>query len=393
MLLDRVLKALAAAGYGDEALPEAIQRLRFEEKQMFSSHQAKIASRAFRMSFLSAVTLALFSLPTLAQKVNINYLTSDMPNVGAHQDTNLVNPWGLSVSPTGPWWVSDNATGLSTLYDGTGVVQALVVTIPTATGSGTGTPTGTVYNPSTTDFKIHGFVTPFLFATEDGTISGWYTGSQAFIAVNNNNGAIYKGMALASAAGANYIYVANFHAGTIEAYDGHYAPHSFGANAFVDSAIPANFAPFNIQAIPGNKLVVTYAKQNAQKTEDVPGPGNGYVDVFDTQGTLLFRCTHNLYLNSPWGVAVAPQSFSGFSNALLIGNFGSGLITAFNASTGAWVGNMLNVNNLHVEIDGLWALAFGNGASGGPTGTLYFTAGTFGEAHGIFGSITPHPGL
>lgn len=344
-------------------------------------------------AMLSLIVAAMLSLPASAQKVDITYLTSDIPNVGSVHDANLVNPWGMSIAPTGPWWISDNATGLSTLYDGNGQIQSLVVTIPTASGTGTGSPTGTVYNPSTTDFKIHGFVTPFLFCTEDGTVSGWYTGTTAFVAVNNNNGAVYKGMALASAAGVNYIYVANFHAGTIEAYNGTYAAHSFGSNAFVDSTIPAGYAPFNIQAIPGNKLVVTYAKQDAAKHDDVPGPGNGYVDVFDTQGNLQFRLAHNLFLNAPWGVAVAPSNFSGFANDLIIANFGSAGINAFNPTTGAFVGNMLGANDLPVQIDSIWGIAFGNGGTGGATNVLYFTAGYFGEAHGIFGRIKPHQGL
>jgi len=344
------------------------------------------------MALLSFLTLALLALPAAAQKVNINYLTSDISNGGAFQDANLVNPWGMSISPTGPWWISDNGTGLSTLYIASGAPQSLVVTIPTGTGSGTGTPTGTVYN-GTNDFKVHGFQTPFLFCTEDGTISGWYAGSTAFVAVNNNtSGAVYKGMALASAGGVNYLYVANFHAGTVEVYDGTYQSHSFGSNAFVDSSIPSGYAPFNIQVIGTNKLAVAYAKQDANKHDDVPGAGNGYVDIFDTQGNLQFRLAHNLFLNSPWAVIVAPQSFSGFSGDILVGNFGSGLITAFNGSTGAWIGNMLNINSLPVEIDGLWGLSFGNGGSGGPANTLFFTSGAFGEAHGRFGSITPHTG-
>ena len=359
---------------------------------MLTANQTRTFLRHGWMAMLLLLMFGLLALPASAQKVNITYLTSDISPVGIN-DPHLVNPWGLSISPTGPWWVSDNGTGLSTLYNGSGQPQSLVVTIPTATGSGTGTPTGTVYNASTTDFKIHNIATPFLFCTEDGTVSGWYAGTTAFIAVNNNNGAVYKGMAIASAGGANYIYVANFHAATVEVYDGNYTAHSFGSNAFVDSTIPTGYAPFNVQYIGNNKLVVTYAKQDADKHDDVPGPGNGYVDVYDTQGNLQFRLQHVLWLNSPWGVVVAPQSFSGFAGNLLIGNFGSGLITAFNASNGTWIGNALNVNSLPVEIDGLWALAFGNGGSGGPATTLYFTAGTFGESHGIFGMITPHPGL
>jgi uncharacterized protein (TIGR03118 family) len=299
----------------------------------------------------------------------------------------------MSISPSGPWWISDNGTGVSTLYNGSGVSQGLVVTIPTGSGSGTGTPTGTVYN-ATGDFKINGSTPSFLFCTEDGTISGWSGGTSAAIGLNNStSGAVYKGMALASASGANYLYLANFHAGSVEVYDKNYVAHSFGANAFVDSTIPSGFAPFNVQLIPNNRLVVTYAKQDASKHDDVPGPGNGYVDVYDTQGNLQFRVQHVLYSNSPWGAAVAPQSFSGFGGDLLVGNFGNGIITAYNASTGAWIGNMQNVNNVVLEIDGLWGLTFGNGSGGGPAGTLFFTAGSFGEKHGIFGAITPHPGF
>ena len=358
---------------------------------MTANHTRTVLRRCW-ISALLLTTIALLAAPAAAQKVDVTILTSDIPAVGIN-DPNLVNAWGLSISPTGPWWVSDNATGLSTLYDGNGAIQPLVVTIPTASGSGTGTPTGTVYNPSTSDFKIHGFVTPFLFVTEDGTVSGWYTGTTAFIAVNNNNGAVYKGMALASAGGANYIYVANFHAGTIEVYDRLYAAHSFGPNAFVDSTLPTGYAPFNVQYIGNGKLVVTYAKQDAAKHDEVAGPGNGYVDVWDTSGNLLFRCTHNLYLNAPWGVAVAPANFAGFANRLLIGSFGSGSITSFDATNGAWTGNMFNAANLPVIIDGLWAIAFGNGGQGGATNVLYFTSGAFDEVHGTFGKIIPHPGL
>lgn len=359
---------------------------------MTSNRQSRITSRAAWMA-LSFLSLALVTLPASAQKVNVTYLTSDIGAVAANTDANLVNPWGMSISPSGPWWISDNGTGLSTLYNGSGQVQSLVVTIPSGNGQGTGTPSGTVYN-ATANFKVNGQSTPFLFCTEDGTISGWYGGSTAFIAVNNSgNGAVYKGMTLASVSGVNYLYVTNFNAGAVEVFDGNYNPHSFGSNAFVDTSIPSGFAPFNVQYIGSNRIVVTYAKQDAQKHDDVAGPGNGYVDVYDTQGNLQFRLTHTIYLNSPWAVVVAPQSFSGFSNDLLIGNFGSGLITAYNASTGTWIGNMQNVNDLPIQIDGLWALTFGNGGSGGPTGTLYFTAGPYGENHGIFGSITPHPGM
>jgi uncharacterized protein (TIGR03118 family) len=360
---------------------------------MLSTKKPLTVSRLSFAGVLSLLALTTLCLPASAQRVDVAYLTSDISAVAAFHDANLVNPWGLSISPGGPWWVSDNGTGLSTLYNGTGAPQGLVVTIPSGT-TGTGTPTGTVYN-ATTDFKINNLATVFLFCTEDGTISGWNSGTSAMIAVNNNGTqAVYKGMALASAAGANYLYLANFHAGTIEVYDRNFAAHSFGSGAFQDSTLPAGYAPFNVQLIGTNRLVVTYAKQDANKHDDVPGIGNGFVDIYDTQGNLQLRLAHNVYFNAPWGVAMAPASgFNGFNGDLLIGNFGSGSIMAFNPTTGAWIGNMFDVNQLPLKIDGLWAIAFGNGSGGGPTTTLFFTGGTFSEAHGIFGSIVPHIGF
>jgi len=349
---------------------------------------------SFRMSYMALLSLfaiAALSLPVSAQRVAVTNLTSDITNAASVMDPDLVNPWGLSISPGGPWWVSDNGTGLSTLYNSSGQNQGLIVTIPSGTGSGTGTPSGTVYN-GTTGFKINGQVAAFLFCTEDGTISGWYGGTSAFIAVNNNgSGAVYKGMTLASQGGANYLYVANFHAGTVEAYDTNFAPHSFGSSAFVDTSLPAGYAPFNVQLV-GSKLVVAYAKHDAAKHDDVPGQGQGFVDIYDTAGNLSLRLAHTVYLNAPWGAVQAPANFGGFSNDLLIGNFGNGAISAYNMTTGVFVGNFLDVNDLNLKIDGLWALAFGNGGSGGPTTTLYFTAGPFVENHGIFGSIVPVSG-
>ncbi len=340
---------------------------------------------------LSLLAIALLSLPAAAQKVDATNLTSDITNAGNNLDPNLQDSWGVSISPTGPWWVSDRKTGVATLYDANGVPQSLVVTIPPASGSGTGSPTGTVYN-GTSDFKIHGMTTPFLFCTLDGTISGWYTGTTAFITVNNNgSGAVYTGMALASAGGANYIYVANLHAGTIEAYDANYQPHSFGSSAFTDSSLPPGYAPFNIQLV-GSNLLVAYAKQNSSKTFVTPGPGNGYVDIYDTSGNLISRLQHTLFMNAPWGLVQAPASFSGFSNDLLVGQFGSGAISAFNPSTGAFIANVLDGYSIAFKYNGLWALHFGNGGTGGPTSTLFFTAGPYKGNHGIFGSAVPHTG-
>jgi len=353
-----------------------------------------LPSRIVRATFYLTAIVAL-SLPAWAQKYEVTITTSDIPSISAFTDANLNNPWGLSISPAGAWWVSDNGTGLSTLYDGTGKPQSLVVTIPSANHSDTGTPSGTVFN-GTQDFQLAaGKPALFLFVTEDGTMSGWnpgVDGVNALITVDNSgSNAIYKGMAIGSAGGANYLYATNFHAGTVEVYDKNFAPHSFGANAFKDDTIPAGFAPFNIQAI-GSNLVVTYAKQDDDGEDDVPGPGNGYVDIYDMQGNLLTRLPHLVYMNSPWAVVQAPANFGTFSNDLLIGNFGSGSIMAFNPNTGSFIGLVFDPAALNLRINGLWALAFGNGGQGGPKNTLYFTAGVFGEAHGLFGTILPATG-
>ena len=337
---------------------------------------------------LLLLAIALVSLPAAAQRATPTNLTSDIPNVGTFNDTNLVNPWGLIANPVGPWWVSDNGTGLSTLYNGSGNPQALVVTVPSGS-SGTGTPTGIVFN-STSDFKINGSTAVFIYATEDGTISGWSSGTSAAIAVNNSGSgnAVYKGLALGSANSANYLYVANFRNGTVDVFDKNFAPFSFGGGSFVDATIPSGFAPFNVYNLGNNQLAVTYAKQDAAKHDDVPGPGNGYVTIFDTSGNLKFRLVHLPYLNSPWAVAMAPASgFGGFSGDILVGQFGSGAIAAYTPA-GSFVGLLLNPAFLHLEIDGLWGLSFGNGTGSGPKTTLYFTAGAFGEAHGIMGNIT-----
>ena len=355
---------------------------------MFKSQKFSLqTARGLALSAaLGLLAIAIVSLPAVAQKATPTNLTSDIPNVGTFTDTNLVNPWGLVASAASPWWISDNGTGLSTLYDGTGSPKSLVVTIPTGS-SGTGSPDGIVVN-TTSDFEIGGNATHFIFSTEDGTISGWSSGTSAVIAVNNYPAAVYKGLALASAGGNNYLYVANFRNGTVDVFDKNYAPFSFGGSSFVDPTIPSGFAPFNVFNMGNNQLAVTYAKQDPAKHDDVPGPGNGYITIFDTSGNILSRLPHLPYLNSPWAVAIAPASgFGGFSGDTLVGQFGSGAIVAYTPA-GNFVGLLFNPANLQLQIDGLWGLAFGNGSGSGPATTLYFTAGPYGENHGILGSIT-----
>ena len=342
-------------------------------------------SRLLLRLALSLLAIALLGLTAAAQDYDVTILTSDIPDVGNVNDTNLVNPWGLAASPTSPWWVSDNGTGLSTLYDAAGNPQQLVVMVPQWDNTPGGNPTGVVFN-GTGDFQINGSATHFLFATEDGTIQGWTGGASTIIAVNNFPGSVYKGLTLGSAGGVNYIYAANFRNGTVDVFDTNFSPHSFGNGAFQDNHIPGGFAPFDVANIGGN-IVVTFAKQDAEKHDDVAGPGNGFVDVFDSQGNLIRRLQHNAFLNSPWAVVKAPSDFGVFSNKLLIGQFGSGAILAYD-DHGHFAGLLTDAAVLPARINALWGLGFGNDHTAGPHNVLYFAAGTFAEAHGTFGTIS-----
>ena len=331
-------------------------------------------------------------------------LVSDVAGTASVTDTNLVNPWGIATSATSPFWVSDNHTGLSTLYDSTGGIQSVVVTIPTGAGGlAPSHPTGIIFN-GTTNFVVPAGASNapahFIFAAEEGTISAWTSGGQALLEVDNSAAkAIYKGLALGSMgtnSATNFLYAANFRAGTIDVFDSNFKPVTNSppltakAVPFADTNLPAGFAPFNVQAI-GTNLYVTYAMQDTNTFDDVPGAGNGFVDVFDTAGNLLKRFAANGPLNAPWGLALAPASFGSFGGALLVGNFGDGHINAFDASLGTYLGPLLNTNGTPIVIQGLWGLIFGNGGKGGDTNALYFTAGIPGagaiEDHGLLGSI------
>ncbi len=331
------------------------------------------------------------SLPTVYFQES---LVSDLPGVANHTDPNLVNPWGIAYGPTTPFWIAGNHLGVSTIYDGNGVQARTAVAIPGPTGSKLpGAPTGIVFNSSTTDFAVApGQPAKYIFATEDGTIAAWNNGAAAVLKVDLSAlGTVYKGLALGSSNKKNYLYAANFNAARVDVFDANFAPASVGGS-FTDPNLPAGFAPFNVQNV-GGKLYVTYAKPDAAKHDDVSGPGNGYVNVFDTGGKLLQRFASQGPLNSPWGVVLAPAGFGGFGGALLVGNFGDGLINAFNPATGAWLGALRDGSGKALAIEGLWGLTFGNGSKGGDRHTLYFTAGIKGggkvEDHGLFGSITP----
>jgi len=331
-------------------------------------------------------------------------LVSDISGMAKFTDPNLKNPWGLSHSRTSPWWVSDNNAGVSTLYKGDGSSVPLVVTIPLPGGGPGGAPTGNVFNPVNStnpdDFVVseNGKSGPsiFMFATEDGTISGWNPNvdqTHALIAVDRSTvglGAVYKGLAIAGRGNNELIYATNFRFGTVEAFDRKFKlVRSFTDREISnDCPLPGQcFAPFGIQNINGN-LWVTYALQNAAKHDDVAGPGNGFVDVFNTAGHLLRRFAAHGTLNSPWGLALAPSDFGQFSNDMLVGDFGDGRINAFDPTSGAFLGQLTDQAGNPITINGLWGLVFGNGAAAGLTNELFFTAGINDEADGLFGKIT-----
>ncbi len=319
------------------------------------------------------------------QKIN---LVSDLPGVAKFTDPNLVNPWGISFSSSSPFWISDNVTSVSTLYDGHGKAIPLVVTIPPPAGGTVALPTGTVFNnfPNAFVVSANGMSGQafFLFDTLSGTISGWnpnVDGTHAILAVDNSKaGAVYTGLTIGSNHGHPLLFAANFAAGTIDAFDAKFAPAKL-QGSFHDPGIPKGYAPFNIQSV-GNRLYVTYARQDR-----MAGQGRGFVDIFDTNGNLVKRLISHSALNLPWGVTLAPADFGQFSNDLLVGNFGNGWINAFDPHTGAFLGSLTDRHGNPFAINRLWALAFGNGGQAGKTNQLFFTAGIHNEQHGLFGFI------
>ena len=346
---------------------------------------------------LSAVLSAQTAPPN---KFLVHNLVSDLPGIADHQDPNLLNPWGNGFANQ-PFWIGNNHSGTATLYDGYGNKVALTVSIPAPGGATGGAVTGVISSGAAAAFNTGGKPSSFLFCSEDGIISGWNTGTTAAVLVDNSKaGAIYKGCTLMTNTPIGpVLYAANFNSGKIDSWDGKLNANPLPANAFVNTAIPAGFAPFNIQAI-GSYLYVTYAKQDDQKEDDVAGAGNGYLAVFDTVGNLVGNLVAKGQLNSPWGLVMAPATFGPFPNALLVGNFGDGNINAFNPLTGALLGTLglVDSKGAAATIPGLWSLSFGSGAQNEDPGTLYFTAGPGGgpnndplESHGLLGSISPVP--
>jgi uncharacterized protein (TIGR03118 family) len=378
-----------------------------------------------RVGVLLGVAAGLLGAQTNSAAPNtylVHNLVSDLPNIADFQDPNLVNPWGVGFGPT-PFWVGNNGSGTATLYTGTGAaipseLSELVVTIPQAGGAGTSGPvTGVIFNTfasNTNAFDVQtGKPALFMFCSEDGVISGWnqsVSGTKASVLFDNSkSGATYTGCALGGTTAAPYLFAANFSTGTVDVYDANLnlnpapygqstGPQPYSASSsFSNPAIPPGFAPYNVQNINGT-LFVAYAKQATQKPFSVAGPGNGYVAMFNQNGTLIGNLVSEGPLNSPWGMTIAPADFGLFSGALLVGNFSDGKINAFNPTTGALLGTLNDASGNPIAIPGLWALTFGGGADSEDPGTLYITAGIGGgpnndpvQFHGLLASIQAAP--
>jgi uncharacterized protein (TIGR03118 family) len=348
-------------------------------------------SRTRQFTLVVAIAMGLAS-PAWGNLFTTTNLVTDDQGVNAAQitDTSLKNAWGISYSSTSPFWVSDNGSGVATLYSVNPTTNAttklgLTVAIP-----GNGTVTGQAFNSGAASGNFNS--DNFVFVSEDGTVSGWRgaLGTTAETLVVGSTANVYKGTTESSIGGNFYLYSANFRAGTIDVIKGkNTAPNLTGT--FVDPTIPAGYAPFDIADLNG-KLYVTYALQDDTKHDEVAGAGNGFVSVFDLQGDFLGRVGSQGTLNAPWGLALAPSSFGEFAGDLLVGNFGDGTINVFDANTDIFLGQLLGTDSKPLAIDGLWGLIPGNGGSGGNPQSIYFSAGPSDEAHGLFGVIAvPEP--
>jgi len=351
-----------------------------------------ITPRSLKALRLSAVSVFVLVCSTFgfAQHFTRTDLTADVAatsTTAPNLDPNLVNPWGMSRSSTSPWWLADNGTGLTSLYNASGSPSNSFI-VPGLSGNPSA-PTGTVYN-FTTAFEITpGHKAVFMFVTEDGTISAWNGGPFGVLEVDHSKFAIYKGCALALRNGQPYLYVTNFKTGRVEIFNGSFARVGTDHDFLVPDRLPKNYSPFGIQNVGGN-LVVTYAHRQPGSTDEDHGPGLGFVAIFSPEGRLLAMLEHGSYFNAPWGIAMAPSDFGTFSHRLLIGNFGDGAINAFNAVSGRFEGTLLaNGTQSPLTIPGLWGITFGNNGTAGPATTLYFAAGPNDENDGILGTITP----
>ena len=344
----------------------------------------RLLGRTLKLGAWLAMVLVFASITALAQFTHYagTLLVSNQTGQAKHTDPLLVNAWGLTYSTGGPFWISDEGSGWSTLYDGMGNPQALQVVVPSANGTGAGSPTGIVFNPSGTDFPVQGWPSIFLFATLDGTISGWAPQANpntAIIAVPSSGNASYTGLAVTNKTSGNSLFAADINNNKVDIYDANF---NF-VKSFTDPQVPAGFAPFGIQDI-GGQLYVTFAPTS--------GAANGVVDIFKEDGTFVKHLIRGGKLNQPWGIALAPSNFGPLSNTLLVSNnvTKTGTINGFNPTTGAFVGTITNAAGHPIYIDQLWAIKFGGGSSlNGNKNQLFFTAGPNNNVNGQFGVISP----
>ncbi len=343
-------------------------------RRRLKSEEATVACALF-------IALAAPSISTAGTYAQAN-LVSDVPGLAYNTDPNLKNPWGVAYSATSPFWVSNQGSGTSTLYDGAGNPASLVVTIPAGATPPSG-PTGQVFN-GTTGFDLPGGnPAHFIFDTLNGTIDGWNGGSTA-VQMVSNPGSVFTGLALGSSGGSNYLYAADS-TGQIRVYNSAFAPVNLAGN-FTDPNAVAGYVPFNIQLV-GSDLYVTYAKLTPTGAA-LPG---GYVDVFGTNGDFLQRFATGGALYAPWGITLAPAGFGTYGNDLLVGNFGNGEILAYDPTTGSYLGTLDGANGQPIVNDNLWAIDFRTGGTNVNTDALYFTAGINNQADGLFGEIVAAP--
>ena len=383
----------------------------------------------------STACAVIISATGFAQHYTQTNLVSNSAGVAPVTDPQLINPWGLSRNSGSPWWVSDQATGFSTLYNGAGAKQSLIVTIPPADPANkntpTGTPTGTIANGSQTDFLLApGKPAVFLFSTIDGTLAGWNPtvalaqgsappSTNAVTVIKTTDGSSFTGLTSAFIDGKRYLYVANFTKGRVDVFDSAFQTVRLSKNGaaedssdqnvstdqrpFVDEKLPNHYVPFNVQAI-GNDIVVTYALHEGSSPFETDGPGVGFVDIYSSTGRLLRRLEHGNWLNAPWGVALAPLDFGRFSHDLLIGQFAgggdtqsSGFIAAYDLATGKFDGLLEDARGKPVAINGIWSLSPGNVSltnndpAAAPAAEVYFTAGPNHGSGGLFGYLTAVP--
>ena len=350
-----------------------------------------IPSRCIAFTF-SCLTLS--PLTGLAQQ----YQETDLVANSSQQkvvdvDPNVINPWGIARSSAGPLWISDEGKGVSSIYNGSGQdAPPVLVTIPSAGQSPNGSPTGIVFNGSS-DFEVEpGKPAIFIFATFDGTISGWNPQANPTVAIQKvkaTPGSVLTGATIAEVNGTRFLFVADIHSGKIRVFDSNFNPVETQPTVFRDTHLPPDFVPFNIQNIGGN-LYVTFARQNQTKNFVTTGPHLGAVDVFSAEGAVLQRLQRGSWFNAPWGVVEAPSDFGIFSHSILVGQFGGGEIAAFDAITGRLQGLLQDQNGQIIQHDDLWALAFGAGnANSGPANALFFNAGINEGKAGLFGFLAP----